>query len=40
VELGATEHDTRTMPEAGLEWTVMSDPEGNVFCVAEPGEQG
>lgn len=29
--LGATEHETRTVP--GLTWTVMTDPEGNYFCV-------
>jgi hypothetical protein len=36
VEAGATEIDSRS--EMGSEWTVMEDPEGNVFCVAaEPG---
>lgn len=33
-ELGATEHDSHTVP--GLTWTVMSDPEGNLFCVGNP----
>ncbi len=38
VEAGGTERETRT--EMGVEWTVMEDPEGNVFCVAvEPPEQ-
>ncbi|MGI9598400.1 MAG: VOC family protein [Acidimicrobiales bacterium] len=32
VEAGATEVATRS--EFGAEWTVMEDPEGNVFCVA------
>lgn len=31
VALGATEHDTFT--EHGSHWTVMTDPEGNEFCV-------
>jgi hypothetical protein len=34
LELGATrgaDHD-----EYGHSWTVMADPEGNDFCVAEP----
>lgn len=35
-ELGATEVDTRSAP--GLTWTVMHDPEGNVFCVGNPSE--
>ena len=33
VGLGATRHDTRR--EFGVEWTVMTDPEGNEFCVAQ-----
>ncbi len=33
VGLGATRHDTRH--EYGTEWTVMTDPEGNEFCVAQ-----
>ncbi|GAB3570832.1 VOC family protein [Spelaeicoccus albus] len=33
--LGATEHETRSIP--GLTWTVMTDPEGNYFCVGNPG---
>lgn len=35
-ELGAIEHETHSVP--GLTWTVMSDPEGNVFCVGNPGD--
>ncbi|HEV7977197.1 VOC family protein [Amycolatopsis sp.] len=31
VELGASELDTHEMP--GLTWTILTDPEGNVFCV-------
>lgn len=30
--LGATRHDERT--EMGLTWVVMTDPEGNEFCVS------
>ena len=33
VGLGATRHDTRH--EFGIEWTVLTDPEGNEFCVAQ-----
>ncbi len=33
VSLGATRHDTRH--EFGVEWTVLTDPEGNEFCVAQ-----
>jgi predicted enzyme related to lactoylglutathione lyase len=33
VELGATR--VRDMNEWGYEWTVMQDPEGNEFCVAQ-----
>ena len=33
VGLGATRHDTHT--QWGIEWTVMTDPEGNEFCVAK-----
>jgi len=33
VDLGATRHDTRR--EYGVEWTVLTDPEGNEFCVAQ-----
>jgi hypothetical protein len=32
VGLGATRHDTHN--QYGVEWTVMTDPEGNEFCVA------
>lgn len=32
VAAGATELESRS--EVGAEWTVMEDPEGNVFCVA------
>lgn len=31
VALGAREHEEHTVP--GLTWTVLSDPEGNKFCV-------
>jgi predicted enzyme related to lactoylglutathione lyase len=32
VGLGATRHDTHT--QADITWTVMTDPEGNEFCIA------
>ena len=34
-DLGATELTTHEVP--GLMWTVMQDPEGNEFCVGNPG---
>lgn len=37
-ELGATERETRTME--GFAWTVMEDPEGNVFCVGDDVDHG
>lgn len=37
VEAGASVMDTRS--ELGSEWTVMEDPEGNVFCVATHPER-
>jgi len=33
VALGASEVDEQVMP--GLTWTVLADPEGNVFCVGQ-----
>ena len=33
VELGATR--VTDMDEWGYQWTVMQDPEGNEFCVAQ-----
>jgi hypothetical protein len=33
VSLGATQGETHSMGE--LIWTVMQDPEGNEFCVAQ-----
>jgi hypothetical protein len=35
LSLGATVHDTHH--EYGMEWTVLSDPEGNEFCVVQEG---
>ncbi|ATY10490.1 VOC family protein [Amycolatopsis sp. AA4] len=35
VELGAAELGNHSVP--GLEWTVLEDPEGNVFCVSAKG---
>jgi catechol-2,3-dioxygenase len=34
--LGALEHATHH--EYGMVWTVMTDPEGNEFCVVQEGE--
>lgn len=39
VEAGGTAIESRS--EMGTDWTVMEDPEGNVFCVAaEPPTDG
>lgn len=38
VEAGATFIETRS--ELGAEWSVMEDPEGNVFCVASDPTAG
>lgn len=35
VELGASEVAEHTVP--GLTWTVLADPDGNQFCVGQPG---
>jgi predicted enzyme related to lactoylglutathione lyase len=35
VDLGASEVAEHTVP--GLTWTVLADPEGNQFCVGQPG---
>jgi predicted enzyme related to lactoylglutathione lyase len=35
VELGAMLIERHDMGEQGPRWTVMQDPEGNEFCVAE-----
>ncbi|MFD1149963.1 VOC family protein [Saccharothrix hoggarensis] len=35
VALGATEVAEHTVP--GLTWTVLADPDGNQFCVGQPG---
>ena len=35
VGLGATEVAEHTVP--GLTWTVLADPDGNRFCVGQPG---
>jgi predicted enzyme related to lactoylglutathione lyase len=35
VALGAKQHDTHSVP--GLTWTVLSDPDGNEFCVGAAG---
>lgn len=37
VALGATEIAVHSVP--GLVWTVLADPDGNEFCVGQPGEE-
>jgi predicted enzyme related to lactoylglutathione lyase len=34
-ELGASEIAEHTVP--GLTWTVLADPDGNQFCIGQPG---
>ncbi len=34
VGLGARRVDEHQIPGAGFEWTVLADPDGNEFCVA------
>jgi predicted enzyme related to lactoylglutathione lyase len=36
VALGATKVTEQSVP--GLSWTVLTDPEGNEFCVAQHGD--
>ena len=38
VGLGATRGETHSMPNYGITWTVLQDPEGNELCVVEEGE--
>lgn len=38
VGLGATRGETHEMPEYGVKWTVLQDPEGNELCVGQEGE--
>ena len=38
IGLGATRGETHRMPEYGITWTVLQDPEGNELCVAQDGE--
>ncbi|SER15041.1 VOC family protein [Lentzea albida] len=35
--LGATEVAVHSVP--GLVWSVLADPDGNQFCVGQPGEE-
>ncbi|GGM78539.1 glyoxalase [Lentzea pudingi] len=37
VALGATEVGVHSVP--GLVWSVLADPDGNQFCVGQPGEE-
>jgi hypothetical protein len=38
IGLGATRGETHKMPEYGITWTVLQDPEGNELCVGQEGE--
>lgn len=33
--LGATVQSVQSLPDSEFMWTVMKDPEGNVFCVSD-----
>ena len=37
IGLGATRGETHSMPEYGITWTVMQDPEGNELCLCQDG---
>jgi predicted enzyme related to lactoylglutathione lyase len=37
VELGAARVEAPTMAEHGTNWVLMTDPEGNEFCVCDGG---
>jgi predicted enzyme related to lactoylglutathione lyase len=37
VELGAAEVAVHTVP--GIVWSVLTDPDGNQFCVGQAGEE-
>ena len=38
--LGARRVETRARTEFGHSWVIMSDPEGNEFCVCDSGQGG
>jgi hypothetical protein len=38
ISLGATRGETHRMPEYGITWTVLQDPEGNELCVGQDDE--
>ena len=38
VALGATRVQDDTLSEHGTTWVLMSDPEGNEFCVCDAGQ--
>lgn len=40
VELGATRVSISPMSEHGSTWILMTDPEGNEFCVCDAGQGG
>jgi predicted enzyme related to lactoylglutathione lyase len=40
VSLGATRVSADAMREHGSSWVLMSDPEGNEFCVCDGGQGG
>ena len=40
VQLGATVVEQHELPGANHRWTVMQDPEGNEFCVADKSFTG
>jgi catechol 2,3-dioxygenase-like lactoylglutathione lyase family enzyme len=38
IGLGTPRGETHQMPEYGITWTVLQDPEGNELCVGQEGE--
>lgn len=35
IELGGAVHETHQVPD-GPGWTILTDPQGNEFCIAKP----
>lgn len=36
--IGAVAQSVETLPDGSFSWTVMTDPEGNFFCVGDGTE--
>ena len=40
IALGATRGQPDTLSEHGTTWILMTDPEGNEFCICDAGQPG